>query len=107
MAETAQLRLPFDDTPRHKAEDFVAASSNEAVLSWLGREDGPVANCSQGGLHGKAMTEQPPRCNQTASDRPIHGQQRHFRRQHLARYLHHGFDRTARRPRPLGLIGRL
>jgi chromosomal replication initiation ATPase DnaA len=56
MAETGQLRLPFDDTPGYEAVDFVVASSNEAAMSWLGREDWPDRRLAIWGPEGCGKT---------------------------------------------------
>jgi chromosomal replication initiation ATPase DnaA len=56
MAENGQLRLPFDETPRYDAIDFVVTSSNETAMSWLGREDWPDRRLAIWGPEGCGKT---------------------------------------------------
>jgi chromosomal replication initiation ATPase DnaA len=56
MAGVGQLRLPFEDTLRYEAADFVAAESNEAAMSWLGRDDWPDRRLAIWGPEGCGKT---------------------------------------------------
>jgi chromosomal replication initiation ATPase DnaA len=56
MADIGQLPLPFDDTPRYEAVDFVVASSNAAAMSWLNREDWPDRRLAIWGPEGCGKT---------------------------------------------------